>query len=150
MVHLKPSTKRLTILSEQIDTGGLIDKMLVLQYRRKGKRLQMIVLPWSFNVSAAALIRFSEANEKLDPIEGWRAVPIVGMRMTLKLDGLEDFVGDAMMQEIFQSPWMDPKGLRLEAKGHINTESWDFGDLVGGRVPRELLTRIPEQVDNWA
>ncbi|URP22256.1 hypothetical protein SEA_BIG4_223 [Microbacterium phage Big4] len=127
-----------------------MDEMLALQYARRGKRLQMLVLPWSFNVSAAALIRFSPTGEKLDPAEGWRAVPIVGMRMTLKLGDMEDFIGDAMMQEIFQSPWMDPTKIRLEASGRVNTESFDFGDLVGGRVPRELLTRVHEQVDNWA
>lgn len=127
-----------------------MDEMLVLQYRRRGKRLQMIVLPYSFDVSAAALIRFSSVRDKLDPTEGWRAIPIVGMRMTLKINGVEDFVGDAMMKEVFESPWMTPEHLYLEAKGLVNTESWDFGDLVGGRVPRELLTRIHEQVDNWA
>ena len=127
-----------------------MDEMLALQYRRRGKRLQMIVLPYSFNVSAAALIRFLSPSEHKDPTEGWRIIPIVGMRMTLKINGLPDFVGDAMMKEVFESPWMSPEGLRLEAKGHVNTESWDFGDLVANRVPRELLTRIHEQVDNWA
>jgi hypothetical protein len=125
--------------------------MLVLQYRRRGgKRLQLIVLPWSFNVSAAALMRFSSARDRLDPTEGWRVIPIVGMRLSLKFDGLDEFVADVAMKEVFESPWMAPEGLITEARGHVNTEGWDFGDLVAGRVPRELLTRIPEQVDNWA
>ncbi len=128
-----------------------MDQILVLQYRRRGKRLQMIVLPWSFNISAAALIRFVSANDTdIDPIKGWRTVGTVGMAMTLKINGMEDFEGDAMMRQVFESPWMTPEGLRIEAKGLVNTESWDFGDLVGQRVPRELLTRIHEQVDNWA
>ncbi len=127
-----------------------MDEMLALQYRRRGKRLQMIVLPYSFNISAAALIRFSSARDKLEATEGWRAIPIVGMRMTLKINGLEDFVGDAMMKEVFESQWLAPENVFMEAKGLINTEGWDYGDLVGGRVPRELLTRVHEQVDNWA
>lgn len=128
-----------------------MDHVLALQYRRKGKRLQMIVLPWSFNVSAAALIRFVSAYDKdIDPTKGWRSVGTIGMAMTLKINGLDDFEGDAMMREVFESPWMTPEGLGIEAKGVVNTESWDFSDLVGNRVPRELLTRIHEQVDNWA
>ncbi|QIG57926.1 hypothetical protein SEA_PAULODIABOLI_241 [Microbacterium phage PauloDiaboli] len=128
-----------------------MDEVLALQYRRlPGKRLQMIVLPYSFNVSAAALIRFLSPSEHKDPTEGWRIIPIIGMRMTLKINGLDDFVGDAMMKEIFESPWMRPEGLYMEAKGRVLTEGWDFGDLVADRVPRELLTRIHEQVDNWA
>lgn len=129
-----------------------MDEILALQYRRRGgRRLQIIVLPYSFNVSAAALIRFSSAFDKnLDPVRGWRIFGITGMAMTLKINGMEDFEADASMQEIFNTPWMAPEGLYLEAKGLVNTESWDFGDLVGGRVPRELLTRIPEQVDKWA
>lgn len=129
-----------------------MDRMMVLQYRRRGKRLQMIVLPYSFNISAAVLLRFLPANSTdHDPTEGWRAMPIVGMRMTLKINGIdEEFIGDAMMKEVFESPWMDEKGLVLETRGFIDTETWDFRDLVGGRVPRELLTRIPEQIDNWA
>lgn len=128
-----------------------MDQILCLQYRRRGKRLQMIVMPYSFNISGAALIRFVSAYDKdTDPVKGWRMVPIVGMAMTLKINGLEDFEGDAMMKEVFESPWMQPEGLGIEAKGLVNTQGWDFGDLVGNRVPRDLLTRIHEQVDNWA
>lgn len=128
-----------------------MDQILCLQYRRRGKRLQMIVLPYSFNISGAALIRFlSPSDSGVAPDKGWRMVPIVGMAMTLKINGLPDFEGDAMMKEVFESPWMTPEGLYIEAKGLVDTASWDFGDLVGNRVPRELLTRIHEQVDNWA
>lgn len=128
-----------------------MDQILALQYRRRGRRLQMIVLPYSLNVSAAVLIRFLSPNDKNpDPVAGWRIVGIIGMAMTLKINGLPDFEGDAMMGEVFNSPWMTPDGLYLEAKGLVNTEGWDLGDLVGGRVPRQLLTRIHEQVDNWA
>ena len=127
-----------------------MDQILALQYRRRGKRLQMIVLPYSFNISGAALIRFlSPADKNPDPTKGWRIVGIVGMVMTLKINDLPDFEGDAMMKEIFESPWMAPEGLYIEAKGLVDTEGWDFGDLVANRVPRELLTRIHEQVDNW-
>lgn len=126
-------------------------EVLALQYRRKGKRLQIIVLPYSFNVSGAALIRFVSAYDKnVDPVKGWRIYPIVGHRKTLRINGMDDFVADVAMEEVFNSPWLDPEKVRIEAKGLVNTESWDFGDLVGGRVPRELLTRIHEQVDNWA
>ena len=48
-----------------------MDQMLVLQYRRRGKRLQLIVLPWSFNVSAAALIRFTSTRDKVAHDHGW-------------------------------------------------------------------------------
>lgn len=125
--------------------------VLALQYRRKGKRLQIIVLPYSFNVSAAALIRFVSAYDKsVDPVSGWRVWPITGLVTTLKINDLPDFDADAATHEIFKSQWMNPESVRIEAKGLVNTESWDFGDLVGGRVPRELLTRIHEQVDRWA
>ncbi len=128
-----------------------MDEVLALQYRRRGKRLQLIVLPYSFNVSAAALMRFSSANDKeLDATKGWRVVPIIGMRLTLDINGLGEFVGDAMMKEIFESRWLSPENLYMEAKGRVDTESWDFSDLVANRVPRQLLTRIHEQVDNWA
>lgn len=128
-----------------------MDEILALQYRRRGKRLQMLVLPYSFDISGAALIRFISAHDKdVDPTTGWRIIPIVGMRLTLKINGLPEFVADAMMKEVFESPWMSPEGLYIEAKGHVITESWDFGDLVANRVPRELLTRVTEQVDNWA
>lgn len=127
-----------------------MDEVLALQYRRRFKRLQMIVLPYSFDISGAALIRFTHANDKPDPIKGWRVWPITGMRLTLKINGLEDFVGDVAMKEVFESAWMRPEGLRLEAKGLVDTRGWDLGDLIGGRVPRDLLTRIGEQVDNWA
>jgi hypothetical protein len=128
-----------------------MDQILCLQYRRRGKRLQIIVLPYSFNVSAAALIRFVSAyDENIDPIKGWRMWPITGMATTLKINELPDFEADIAVTEIFKSQWMDPERVRLESKGHANTESWDMGDLVGGRVPRQLLTRIHEQVDNWA
>jgi hypothetical protein len=126
-------------------------EVLALQYRRKGKRLQIIVLPYSFNVSGAALIRFVSAfDHDVDPVKGWRIYPITGMRMTLRVNGMEDFIADAAMEEIFSSQWMDPERVRIETKGLVDTESWDFSDLVGGRVPRQLLTRIHEQVDNWA
>lgn len=125
--------------------------VLALQYRRKGKRLQIIVLPYSFDVSGAALFRFVSAYDKgIDPVKHWRMYPINGMRTTLKISGLEDFTADSATHEIFNSPWLNPESVRLEAKGLVHTEGWDFGDLVGGRVPRELLTRIHEQVDNWA
>jgi hypothetical protein len=111
----------------------------------------MIVLPYSFNISGAALIRFVSAYDSdIDPIKGWRVVPIVGMEMTLKINGMPDFNADVMMKEVYESPWLDPEKVRIEAGGLVNTESWDFGDLVADRVPRELLTRIHEQVDNWA
>lgn len=128
-----------------------MDQVLALQYRRRGRRLQMIVLPYSFDISGAALIRFlSPSDRSPDPIKGWRVVPIVGMAMTMKINGLDDFEADAMMKEVFESPWMKPDGLRIEAKGVVSTEGWDFSDLVGQRVPEQLLTRIHEQVDNWA
>lgn len=127
-----------------------MDQILALQYRRPGKRLQMIVLPYSFNISGAALIRFiSPSDRSPDPIQGWRMIGVVGMSMTMKINGLPDFEGDAMMKEVFESPWMRPDGLRIEARGLVDTQGWDLGDLVGGRVPRELLTRVGEQVDNW-
>jgi len=125
--------------------------VLALQYRRRGKRLQLIVLPYSFNVSAAALLRFVGAyDHDIDPVKGWRMWPINGLASTLKINDMEDFTADAATHEIFNSPWMDPEGVRIEAKGLVSTEGWDFSDLVGGRVPRQLLTRIHEQVDNWA
>lgn len=128
-----------------------MDEVLALQYRRRGKRLQLIVLPYSMNISMAALMRFSSAYDKnLSPVTGWRSIPIVGLEMTMKINGLEDFNGDAMMGEVFNSRWMAPEGLYMETKGIVNTESWDFADLIADRVPRELLTRIHEQVDNWA
>lgn len=127
-----------------------MDKVLALQYRRRGKRLQLIVLPYSFNVSGAALMRFTSPHRETSVIEGWRVVPIVGMALTLKINGLPDFEGDVMMQEIFESRWMSPEGLYLEAQGLVDTSGWDFTDLVGNRVPRELLERIHEQVDNWS
>ena len=76
-------------------------------------------------------------------------IGVVGMSMTMKINGLPDFEGDAMMKEVFESPWMRPDGLRIEAQGLVDTQGWDFGDLVGGRVPKELLTSVGEQVDNW-
>ena len=128
-----------------------MDEVLALQYRRRGKRLQLIVLPYSMNISMAALMRFSSAYDKnLSAVTGWRSIPIVGLEMTMKINGLEDFKGDAMMGEVFNSRWMAPEGLYMETKGIVNTESWDFADLIADRVPRELLTRIHEQVDNWA
>ena len=128
-----------------------MDEVLALQYRRRAKRLQLIVLPYSMNISAAALMRFSNANDKnLDATKNWRSIPIIGLEMTMKINGLKDFVGDAMMGEVFNSRWMSPEGLYMETKGIVNTESWDFADLIADRVPRELLTRIHEQVDNWA
>lgn len=127
-----------------------MDQVLALQYRRRNKRLQMIVLPYSFNISGAALIRFTPPSSSPDPVSGWRVVPIVGMAMTMKINGLPDFEGDAMMKEVFESPWMRPEGLYIEAKGLIDTASWDFSDLVADRVPKSLLTRIGEQLDNWA
>jgi|SRR6478736_539134 len=126
-------------------------EVLALQYRRKGKRLQLIILPYSFNISGAALLRFVSAYDKdVDPVKGWRVYPIAGQRTTLKINDLDDFVADSSTHEIFNSQWMTGAGLGLEAKGLVDTKSWDFGDLVGGRVPRELLTRIHEQVDKWA
>ncbi|UVG35216.1 hypothetical protein SEA_CECE_210 [Microbacterium phage Cece] len=127
-----------------------MDQILALQYRRRFKRLQMIVLPYSFNVSGACLIRFSHANDTPDPTKGWRVIGIVGMRLTLKINGMDDFVADAAMKEVFESPWMSPDRLRVEAQGLVDTSSWDFTDLIADRVPRELVTRIAEQVDNWA
>lgn len=127
-----------------------MDQVLALQYRRRGKRLQMLVLPYSFDISGAALIRFlSPSDHTPDSVKGWRVIPIVGMAMTMKINGLADFEADAMMKEVFESPWMRPEGLYIEAKGFVDTRSWDFSDLVGGRVPRDLLTRVHEQIDNW-
>lgn len=127
-----------------------MDQILALQYRRHTRRLQMIVLPYSFNVSAAALIRFSAVRNHLDPTEGWRVVGITGMEFTLKGDTFPDFIADASMKDVLESPWLRPEGLYREAAAVVDTEAWDFSDLVAHRVPRQLLTRIPEQVDNWA
>lgn len=128
-----------------------MDNILALQYRRRGRRLQMIVLPYSFDISGAALIRFlSPSDRSPDPIKGWRIIPIVGMELTLKINDLPDFYADVAMKEVFETPWMRPEGLGIEAKGVVSTEGWDFSDLVGQRVPEQLLTRIHEQVDNWA
>jgi hypothetical protein len=125
--------------------------VLALQYRRRGKRLQIIVLPYSFDISGAALFRFVSAYDReLDPVKGWHIYPIDGQRTTLKINDLPDFEADSATHEIFTSQWMSADNLRLETKGVVNTESWDLGDLVGGRVPRQLLTRIHEQVDKWA
>ena len=125
--------------------------VLALQYRRRGKRLQIIVLPYSFDISGAALIRFTSAYDKdIDPTKHWHIYPINGQRTTLKINDLPDFEADSATHEIFTSQWMTGQTVRLEAKGLVDTESWDLGDLVGGRVPRQLLTRIHEQVDNWA
>lgn len=121
-----------------------MDNVLALQYIRGSRRLQLIVMPYSFNISGAALFRF------LNPDSEWRIVPIVGMEMTLKISGLPDFDADAAMKEVFETPWFASKGLALEAKGLVDTSSWDFSDLVGDRVPRDLITRIHEQVDSWA
>jgi hypothetical protein len=108
-------------------------------------------MPYSFNISGAALIRFISAYDNdIDPAKGWRMIPIVGMEMTLKINGLPDFTADAMMKEVYETPWLDPTHVRIEAGGLVKTEGWDFGDLVADRVPRQLLTRIHEQVDNWA
>lgn len=127
-----------------------MDPILALQYRRRGKRLQMLVMPYSFDISGAALIRFlSPSEHQPDPVKGWRMIGIVGMAMTMKINGMPDFEGDAMMKEVFESPWMKPEGLYIEAQGLVNTQGWDFGDLVGNRVPRDLLTRVQDQVDNW-
>lgn len=126
-----------------------MDEVLVLQYRRHTRRLQMIVLPYSFNVSAAALIRFSSLRDKPDPTKGWRSVGITGMEFTLKDPDLPDFTADASMKDVMESPWLRPEGLYREAAAVVDTESWDLSDLVADRVPRQLLTRIHEQVDNW-
>lgn len=127
-----------------------MDNILALQYRRRGRRLQMLVMPYSFNISSAALIRFlSPSDRHPDPIKGWRIIGIVGMALTLKINDLPDFEADAMMKEVFESPWMRPEGLRIEAQGLVDTSNWDLGDLVGQRVPRSLLTRVGDQVDKW-
>ena len=127
-----------------------MDQILALQYRRHTRRLQMIVLPYSFNVSAAALIRFSAVRNPPPATEGWRIVGITGMEFTLKDEDLPDFIADASMKDVFESSWLRPEGLYREAAAVVNTEAWDFSDLVAHRVPRQLLTLIPEQVDNWA
>lgn len=127
-----------------------MDRILALQYRRHTRRLQMIVLPYSFNVSAAALIRFSALRDTPDPIKGWRVVGITGMEFTLKDPNLLDFVADASMKDVMESSWLRTEGLYREVAALVDTQSWDFSDLVADRVPRELLTRIHEQVDNWA
>ena len=128
-----------------------MDEILALQYRRGTRRLQIIVMPYSFNISGAALIRFLPvADTTHTAVSGWRVIPIVGMELTLKINDLPDFHADAAMKEVFETPWMRPEGLGIEAKGIVSTEGWDFSDLVGQRVPEQLLTRIHEQVDNWA
>lgn len=128
-----------------------MDEILALQYHRGIKRLQIIVLPYSFNISGAALIRFLNVRDETpDAVAGWRVVPIVGMAVTLRMEGLDDFEADIAMHEVFESAWLTTGSPLLEVKELIDVSSWDFSDLVGGRVPSELLTRLPLEVDNWS
>lgn len=126
-----------------------MDQILVLQYRRKGRRLQIIVLPYSMNISAAALIRFITPSTSDDSLLGWRVVGIMGAPTTLRVPGLPDFEGDSMMEEVFKTPFITQKDIELEARGLVDTQSWDMSDLVSDKVPRALLTRVKEQIDNW-
>jgi len=128
-----------------------MDQFMVLQYRRGQRRFQIIIFPYSFNVSLACLFRFTSARAKPDPIKGWRAMPINGMRKTVRVTDLPDFVSDAALDEVFRNQWFeDPSKLVLEAKGLVDSQAWDMGDLVGQRIPRSILTRVGETVDNWA
>lgn len=125
-----------------------MDEILALQYRRRGRRLQILILPYSFNISGAALIRFLGDGAK-DPSSGWRILPITGMSVTLRLEGFSDFDADVAIQSLFDSEWVSGGGTYLETKGLVDVSSWDFSDLIGGRVPSELVSRIHEQVDFW-
>lgn len=127
-----------------------MDKILVLQYKRRHRRLQMLVIPFSYDSSISVFIRLlPSSGQSLGLTEGWRVVPAIGMEITLKISGLEDFVADVAMKEVFESGWMAPESVSLEAKGLISPMKWDFGDFIAGRMPVDLLERIKASVDGW-
>ncbi len=125
-----------------------MDDVLLMQYRRGSKRLQVIILPWAGKFSISALIRFSDQHTT-DAARGWRYFPAHGMSITLAVGENERFVADAAVEAIIQSQWTQ-HGAVLEIKEIGEMLTAEAGELRRDHIPKSLFKRISDEVDNWA